>query len=190
VLRRYHEGFMPPEPVRLPDEVYQVRVSLIGCEPEIWRRLLVLPEMSLRRFSEAIQVAMGWNGSHLHEFRRGKDLFGEPDVDRDPYQITRRQDDRKVPVRKLLPRLKAEAFYTYDFADDWQHRLVLEKRLKANPATPYPLCTEGEIACPPDDCGGPRGYFRLVSRPGYNATHVSLEAINRALESRCWSARP
>src|SRR4249919_713394 len=104
---------MPPEPVRLPDEVYQVKISLIGCEPEIWRRLLAPPEMSLRRFSDAIQIAMGWNGSHLHEFRCGKALYGEPDADRDPYQITRRQDDRKVPLGQLLPRLKAKAFYTY-----------------------------------------------------------------------------
>ena len=110
-------------------------------------------------------------------------------MDRDPYQITRRQDDRKVPLRQLLPRVNAKAVYTYDFADDWQHSLVLEKRLKPDPATKYPLCTGGEMACPLDECGGARAYSRLVSRPAHQATHISLEDINRALEGRKWSGR-
>jgi hypothetical protein len=182
---------MLPERDRLPSEVYQIKVALLGIEPEIWRRLLAPPEMTLRRFSEAIAIAMGWTGGHLHEFRAGKALYGEPDDDHDSYQITRRQNDRKVPLRKMLGRLGSKAVYTYDFADDWQHSIVLEKRLKADPATKYPLCTGGEMACPPEDCGGLPGYYNLLrTNRAYDPTAFSLEQVNRALQRRSWRARP
>jgi hypothetical protein len=180
---------MPSKRDEFPDEVYHVKITLLEIEPEIWRRLLVRPEMTLRRFSDAILIAMGWAGRHLHEFHAGMEIFGDPDEDHDPYGITRRQNDRKVSLRAMLPRVGSEAVYTYDFGDQWQHGIVLEQRLKPDPAIRYPLCTGGERACPPDDCGGLPGYFELVARRGYDPERFSLQAVNRALQRRKWTAR-
>jgi hypothetical protein len=47
--------------------------------------------------------------------------------------------------------------YTYDFGDDWEHDIVLEKILPADPGTAYPVCLAGKGACPPEDCGGAWG---------------------------------
>jgi hypothetical protein len=181
---------MPRKRDEYPPEVYQVRIALLGIQPEIWRRILVPPEMTLRRFSDAIQIAMGWGGHHLHEFRAGMEIFGQPDEDSDPYGITRRQDDRKVALRAMLPTTQTEAFYTYDFGDDWQHSIVLEKRLKPDPAVRYPVCIDGEMACPPDDCGGPPGYSELVASRQVDPTAFSLDVVNRALRRRHWPTRP
>jgi hypothetical protein len=43
--------------------------------------------------------------------------------------------------------------------DDWIHTLKLEKTL--DEVALYPKCTGGEEACPPEDCGGIGGYFRI-----------------------------
>ena len=101
--------------------VYQVRIALLDTRPAIWRRLLVPPHFTLRRFHQAIQLAMGWTNSHLHEFRVGKQTYGEPDADNDPFGITRRKDERQVLLREMLPRIGSKAFYVYDFGDSWEH---------------------------------------------------------------------
>jgi hypothetical protein len=41
----------------------------------------------------------------------------------------------------------------------WRHELRVEDQLAAEPGKTYPLCTGGGGACPPEDCGGPEGYF-------------------------------
>jgi hypothetical protein len=54
--------------------------------------------------------------------------------------------------------------YTYDFGDEWDHDIKLEKVLPPDPdlhATAVPVCLAGKGACPPEDCGGPWGYAEL-----------------------------
>jgi hypothetical protein len=51
---------------------------------------------------------------------------------------------------------------TYDFGDTSEHSIVLEKRLPAAPNMIYPICTDGQIACPPEDCGGIPGFNDLL----------------------------
>ena len=52
--------------------------------------------------------------------------------------------------------------YVYDFGDDWMHDLVLEKRFSPEPDVNYPRCIAGERACPPEDCGGIGGFYRML----------------------------
>lgn len=53
------------------------------------------------------------------------------------------------------------ADYRYDFGDDWQHKVELEKILPRNKGVRYPLCLAGRRACPPEDCGGIWGYAEI-----------------------------
>ncbi|HEY2014516.1 MAG TPA: plasmid pRiA4b ORF-3 family protein [Bryobacteraceae bacterium] len=154
---------MPPAREYSPsDDIFQIKIALLGTQPLIWRRLLVPGTFPLRSLSDAIRASMGWSGSHLHEFRVGKEIYGEPDLDRDPFGITRRKDDRWVALHELLPRLRSKALYTYDFGDQWEHSITLEKRLKPDPEMLYPVCTGGAMAGPPEDSGGLPGYFALL----------------------------
>ena len=74
------------------------------------------------------------------------------------------------PLRKMnapcvslaTGRVGSKAIYTYDFGDSWEHSIVLEKRLPIDPNTPYPVCTDGQLACPPEDCGGIPGFYDLI----------------------------
>ena len=151
-----------PARSRTHGDVCQLHIALQYTEPLVWRRVLVPPELTLSRLHQTIQIAMGWTNSHMHEFRAGKKIYGAPDEDHDPFGITRRADERHVLVRELLPRIRSRAFYTYDFGDSWEHEISLEKLQARDPATIYPLCIGGEMACPPEDCGGISGYYHLV----------------------------
>jgi len=53
--------------------------------------------------------------------------------------------------------------YVYDFGDNCEHELVVEKILEPNPGICYPVCIGGEDACPPEDCGGIWGYYALLA---------------------------
>ena len=51
--------------------------------------------------------------------------------------------------------------YTYDFGDDWEHDILVEKMFDRDKAATCPRCTGGRRAGPPEDCGGIWGYADL-----------------------------
>jgi hypothetical protein len=59
-------------------EVYQLHVWLREISPMIWRRLLVRSDSTIADLHYTLQIAMGWEGNHLHQFIiRGKQ-YGVP----------------------------------------------------------------------------------------------------------------
>ena len=57
---------------------------------------------------------------------------------------------------------EGESFrYTYDFGDDWKHKVTVEKIAPPDPGD-VPACIDGRRACPPEDCGGTWGYRELL----------------------------
>ena len=76
-------------------------------------------------------------------------------------------------TKKLLPGWKQKiadyfsqenekADYVYDFGDNWEHIIKLEKILPREENIKYPICIKGRRACPPEDCGGIGGYYNLL----------------------------
>jgi hypothetical protein len=178
-------------------EIYQLKVTLLGTRPPIWRRLLVPSDLNLTQLHDVLQVAMGWQDGHLHEFLAGGRRFGPPDPE-DQFMADDVGDERKVRVFRLFGRTGAKALYTYDFGDTWEHSIVLEKRLPAAPNMIYPICADGQLACPPEDCGGIPGFYDLLDAlqdpaheehqqlrdwvgGDYDPEVFSIEAVNRIL---------
>jgi len=151
---------MPPAKSSTSDGVYQVKITLKGIRPPIWRRLLVEPDTRLDRLHHILQEAMGWYDSHLHQFAVGRTLYGVPDPDFDFGPEV--EDEKRVTLRQLAPTAKSKLTYEYDFGDGWEHEILVEKVLPADPATLYPVCVAGARACPPEDCGGVWGYADLL----------------------------
>jgi hypothetical protein len=52
--------------------------------------------------------------------------------------------------------------YEYDFGDDWQHEIKIEKVLPPDPKQKLPVCIKGKRACPPEDIGGVWGYEEFL----------------------------
>jgi hypothetical protein len=51
------------------DQVHQFKITLQDISPLIWRRIRVPASYTFWDLHVAIQDAMGWTDSHLHEFR-------------------------------------------------------------------------------------------------------------------------
>lgn len=139
--------------------IYQIKITLKDSKPPIWRRLLISSETTLPKLHDIIQAAMGWYDSHLHAF----DIHGEHYSAPSPYDSGHLQEmgmksTNRVKLNKLIT-AESETFrYEYDFGDDWQHEILLEKILPADPKQKLPLCIKGKRACPPEDVGGVWGY--------------------------------
>jgi hypothetical protein len=137
-----------------PRVVYQIKVTLKGSKPPIWRRMQVTSETTLVKLHRILQRVMGWEGSHLYQFVIGGIVYGDPgmlgelDV----------EDARTVTLDTLVRGEKSKFLYEYDFGDSWEHELLVEKILPQEEGKRYPLCLTGKRACPPEDCGGIWGY--------------------------------
>jgi len=143
-----------------PRYVGQFLVVLPGTAPLVWRRILVPEAYTFWDLHVAIQDAMGWMDSHLHEFEivdpSGRfECIGIPLDDLDDVRPT--AAGWEVPIAKVLVRGMGPMRYRYDFGDDWEHTLELEG-VEAADGGRYPRCVAGAGACPPEDVGGTRGY--------------------------------
>jgi len=136
--------------------VLSLKVTLRGTRPPVWRRLLLPGTMTLGDLHQAIQAAMGWEDCHLHLFDIGGRRYG------DHRTVDDVADENRPTLDSLLKSGVARFTYTYDFGDNWEHTVVIEKRAPAGEATSYPACVGGKRNCPPEDCGGAWGYQHLL----------------------------
>lgn len=135
---------------------YQLKISLAGSKPEIWRRIAVPSAIRLDRLHDVIQKAMGWLGYHLHDFRAGGEVYGTPDPELEML------NESKFTLKDIAPQEGNRFIYDYDFGDSWQHEVTVEKILPPDPSLKSPVCLDGKNACPPEDCGGIYGYYNLL----------------------------
>ena len=144
---------------KAPRQIFQIKVTLDGIKPPVWRRLLVPGDISLRQFHDILQVAFGWTDSHLHMFRAGEDIYGSPDPYGEPGSM---KNDARVKLGRVLAKPRDSLIYEYDFGDSWTHQVVLEKVIPETAPANAPSCIGGARACPPEDCGGWWGYVELL----------------------------
>ena len=156
-------GLARPKPSKKPkaqseiasDTLFQFKITLMESEPPIWRRIQV-KDCTLDKLHEHIQTAMGWTNSHLHEFEINGQRHGDPDLLDDGFEDFECIDSTKTIISDIVPEgRKRFAFrYEYDFGDGWEHEDYLKVTRLSKRAEKYPLCLEGEQACPPEDgCG-------------------------------------
>jgi len=147
----------------------QLKITLRHLDPAIWRRVLVPHDITLPRLHDVIQTVMPWTNSHMHNFTTKtatyETFFDDDDelgFGQDFPGALERLDETKHRLCDLLPKPKTKCVYTYDFGDNWEHDIVLEKLLPADKRLARAEVLAGENACPPDDCGSIDGYSDLV----------------------------
>jgi hypothetical protein len=143
-------------------DIYQIKITLVGIDPPIWRRVLLPNDTTLEELHWIIQIAMGWEDDHLHQFIVGKKRYSDPEFGLDRFPGDHEGDETRVPLSHLVLKQKKQFYYEYDFGDSWKHEIKIEKALQRDQDTVYPVCIEGERACPPEDCGGVWGYQDLL----------------------------
>jgi hypothetical protein len=132
------------------DAILQVKIWLTGISPMIWRRVLVPVTFTLRELHGVIQVAMGWEGIHLYEFRLHAARYGS-------WEVAASSPD--VTLAALRFRKGQRFIYEYDLNIPWHHEVRIEDRLEPEARKIYPVCIGGDGACPPEDCGGPASFM-------------------------------
>lgn len=144
--------------------IYQIQIALNGTKPKIWRRILIPSDLLLTDFHNIIQVTMGWENAHLHQFIKNKIFYLVRFHDDDFWDEMNNIDYIKMKIRvsDLLKKENEKIIYEYDFGDGWEHELILEKILPVDKNIEYPVCLAGEMNCPPEDCGGIWGYANIL----------------------------
>jgi hypothetical protein len=152
---------------------------------------MVPGKFNLYKLNQVIQTAMGWTNSHLHQFIIDGERYSIPDVDDEEPVI----DERLHTLSQIAPYKNYKFLYEYDFGDNWEHDVVVEKILTN---ITFALCLEGERACPPEDVGGTGGYkefLKAIKDPDheehdscllwvggkFDPEQVDFSKVNRAL---------
>jgi len=78
--------------------VFQLKVTLLGSRPPIWRRVLVPSDLTLLKLHDVLQILMGWTDSHLHQFKAAGNFYGTPD----PELGMELKNERKVRLNEVL----------------------------------------------------------------------------------------
>lgn len=153
-------------PKKMPfNKVYQFKISLLGTDPPVWRRIQVPESYSFYDLHVAIQDSMGWEDYHLHmfEIKDGINLIRihsplmEPELN-----VKEQVYTTETFLKQFFNEEGRKARYYYDFGDGWQHEIILEKILLKEVEKKYPFCLDGELTCPPEDCGSIPGYYDCV----------------------------
>lgn len=161
--------------------VYQMKVLLRYIKPPIWRRLLVRSDSTLAELHEVIQVAMGWENYHLHQFIVGDTCYGEPSL-LDELDM---KDESRVRLDEIITGEGFNLGYEYDFGDSWEHAILVEKVRPFDLDQAYPVCLKGARACPPEDVGGVWGYeaFRAaIQDPAHPEHEMYLEWVGEEFD--------
>ncbi|ESU31858.1 hypothetical protein G3A_14385 [Bacillus sp. 17376] len=145
---------------------YQLKVSLKGARPPIWRRILVPANIKFHKLHEIIQAAMGWENYHLYSFEIDDTLIEVPESGEFGFFLPSfrdKEDSKKERLDNWVDGEKFKFIYTYDFGDNWEHTILVEKIEESPEKLEHPVCLTGKRACPPEDCGGIYMYRSLVT---------------------------
>jgi len=143
--------------------MYQLKITIKGIDPPIWRRLLISENITLYKLHHIIQETFGWSNYHLYFFGRIESKIGDVQLWNDGETAP----DQLIKIRDVLVPENPTLIYTYDMGDTWVHTIVLEQvhpEMKTQRK-----CIGGERRCPPEDCGGVSGYYEIwdtLKHPG------------------------
>ena len=144
-------------------------------------------------------MVMGWENCHMHQFVVGEKLVGSHDLDAGSDVV----NESRTRLDQLLSGPPENFMYEYDFGDDWEMTLSIEKILEPEPGRTYPVCIGGKMAAPPDDSGGIWHYYDMLHiikdvrhaeykeclellGPNFDPKRIDLEEINDRLGRRKW----
>jgi hypothetical protein len=187
-----------------PYAVFTLKVTLLGSEPPIWRRLRLPSNVTMADLHWVLQTAFDWTNSHMHQFmlRFGTEkvvYYGLPDKElfSDSGFGHATKDEKKVRLGSLLEKTGDVCHYEYDFGDSWLHEIALEEIAEESVRPVVAVCLAGEQAAPPEDCGGIPGFYHnldVLKKPrsreyaeikewmgDYDPAAFDLAAINRRL---------
>jgi hypothetical protein len=169
-----------------PFQVHEIKITIKGSKPPIWRTVAVSSDIRLSNLHMVIQVIFGWENCHLHQFiLRNKQpkptreelsaLVRAEDWDRlhartargryfslPVFELEDVEDERRFRLRTLVPVPGDKIEYEYDFGDGWVHVVEVRRIGPSVEGVKYPVCLGGKFAGPPEDSHGILGYYEML----------------------------
>ena len=139
---------------------FELDVTLPWWGPPPWRRLQLPADTTFRTLHHAIQDACGWEDDHLFRFtdRQHRPIAGQLVSD---FDEAGDPDPAAVPLSSFFPRWR-KCTYLYDFGDSWEHDVALVRTFHS-PERFTRRLVDGNLAFPPEDCGGLWGYEDCIA---------------------------
>lgn len=179
-----------------PAKCYTLIIKLKDVSPEIWRRVQVPSNLTLPDLHIIIQVAMGWENDHLHQFIKGKTYYLPPsEIAESNWISTVNQIDyTNVAIGEVLTRKGSKIEYEYDFGDSWMHEIKLEEHrpYRKDEKQHDISLLDGANACPPEDCGGCYGYSDLqeaMLHPRSKAYKEYIEWLGERFDPKAFDSK-
>ena len=158
-------------------EALQVKLTLRGVSPLIWRRLVLRSDMTLADLHKAMQIAMTWDGDFLHTFRVHGRAYSTTDQNAD-------ESAAEIALRDLPLKFSERFLYEYNYFSHWQFDVRIEKAL-ALKGKGYPKLTGGSGNSPPENVGGPVRYMQWLedqySEENMDAIYTMTEIMQPVL---------
>lgn len=153
---------------------YILKIVMEDTHPPVWRRVIIPEMITFAELHEIIQILFGWSGSHLHDFRipsQNVCIDGEEESwDRYHYP------EEETLVEQFLLDNKWIR-YTYDFGDEWRHKIIYEKT-EENYEKRYPSLLKVKGDNFEEDTGGIWGGGEDVC----NRREFNREGVEKSLE--------
>lgn len=152
--------------------IYQFTVELKNYKPRMWRRILVGDDITVAELGYIVLSIFRANCSHLMSIE--KPMYKSP-IPQEIYEIPNPYEDSFLdnPLDATVELVKDAVslekgddtlVVVYDFGDDWNFKLKLEKILDAKDVkqSQIPCVIAGKGFGIIDDCGGAYGLERIA----------------------------
>ncbi|WP_025272294.1 plasmid pRiA4b ORF-3 family protein [Haloglycomyces albus] len=171
-------GDITLEDESLLEKIFQVNVELAGTKPPVWRRLQVRGDTTLAELHRLLLAAFDWSGERKHVFHSISGEFCDP-----RYRLEFARDENAVTVANLVNQTGDDFTYVYDFADDWEHHIRVEKVHKPSGDVEYPCCSDGHGMSPLEGSGGVHTWRDVVSAWKHPKSPDNAEIVARLREA-------
>lgn len=157
---------------------YQLKITIKGSKPPIWRRILVPEGITFEGLHQVIQTAFSWSGEHLYQFE-----FRSEGIQVIPYGESKSKKFTSMPVSETIDTLVSQASkftYTYDFKDNWEHVIQVEE-VQSDYKESYAQVIKFKGDVIPENCGGLSAFYDLLENAPQSIKEYDVDAVNRNL---------
>lgn len=150
---------------------YQLKITIKGSTPPIWRRIIVPDRITFSDLDKVIENIFGWMGSHLYEFQFKQEniWFTQYPKSADEMHAADECIDKWV---EKYPKFQ----YTYDFGDCWEHLILVEKKVDYEQRYPVVLKYAGPNMI--EDCGGIWEFYDCIDE----ADPFDMKGVNAQMK--------
>ena len=105
---------------------YILKIVIENTHPPVWRRVMVPEKITFGDLHDIIQILFDWDGYHMHGYVTSDNIQIEQDTGEESFWKYGDYNENEVTIDPFFRKYKWIR-YTYDFGDEWRHKILIEK---------------------------------------------------------------